>query len=376
MTLFFNLYLFCAAVAIINLVPAAVLLFVLRKARNRKANFLLGLLLLCLAGSLLSDIQVANHFFNRYPQLLDYDSLLVSAIGPLLYFYVLCHTRPDVRLRPVHLLHLLPPILYFLLLWDFFTSDVTTKLAHVEQQDWLAIPHYEVATYLLKILLLLYSIASYRLLLRHRRVIRELASAVEDRQLQWLRDLLLIFIALSVVWVMISLFQQAGYLLGFGVLFFSYWIAYHAVRQKHLFEPASLAAVLPIIQEESKVRYRTSSLTPEDMRNLMERVTQHMTEIQPFLEPDLSLASLAEQLQLTPNSLSQVLNEGFGESFYKFVNRYRAQESQRLLRDPAFRHYSMLGIAYQAGFSAKSTFYKVFKEVVGCSPSEFIHGNK
>ncbi|WP_046246604.1 helix-turn-helix transcriptional regulator [Hymenobacter terrenus] len=375
MTLFSNLYLFCAAVTIINLVPVAVLLIVLRKAQNKKANLILSLLLLCLAGALLSDLLDHTYFFRQYPQLLGYEGLLLSAVGPLLYLYVLYHTRPDMRPLPAHLLHLLPVALHFTILWDFFTGDSTTKLVYVKQQDWGAIPHNEAARHLLKVLLLLYGIASY-LLLRHRRVIRELASSVKDQQLQWLRNLLLIMIGLSVVWMGISLFKQAGYLIGFGMLFFSYWIAYHAVRQKYLFEPASMTAILPLIQEEPEVRYRTSTLKAEDMRGLMEQVTQHINETRPFLEPNLSLTSLAEQLQLTPNSLSQVLNEGFGESFYKFINRHRVQESQRLLRDPAFRHYSMLGIAHQAGFSAKSTFYKVFKEVVGCSPSEFISRNK
>jgi hypothetical protein len=78
MTLVYNLYLFCAAVAIINLVSAAVLLFVLREARNREANLVLGLLLLCLAGSLLSDILNHFYFLNQYPQLL---ALAVTSPG-------------------------------------------------------------------------------------------------------------------------------------------------------------------------------------------------------------------------------------------------------------------------------------------------------
>ncbi|MBD2769192.1 helix-turn-helix transcriptional regulator [Hymenobacter sp. BT664] len=376
MTLSFNIYLFCVAFAVANLLLTAVLLFVLKKARNRKANLALALFLLCLAGSFLSDILLNNNFFQRYPQLMDYDSFLTLALGPLLYFYILYQTRPDMELRPIHLLHLLPLVGYFIILWDFFTSSSAIKRTYISLNWWEAIAHYFLATCLLKAQLLLYGIVSYRLLQRHGRVIQELASAVENLQLRWLRNVLLAVGGLFVVWLVSNLFRPAGYLLGFGVLFFSYWIAYHALSQEYLFEPASVAAVLPIIQEEPEVRYRTSTLTPEDIRTLMERVAQHMAEVRPYLEPELSLARLAAQLQLNPHYLSQVLNEGFGESFYKFVNRHRVQESQRLLLDPALQHYSMLGIAYEAGFSAKSTFYKVFKEVAGCSPSEFVSKNK
>lgn len=100
-----------------------------------------------------------------------------------------------------------------------------------------------------------------------------------------------------------------------------------------------------------------------------------MTHKKPYLNGDLSLTHLAEQLAFNPNQLSQILNEGFGENFYRFVNRYRVEESKRLLLDPAFAHYSVLGIAFQAGFGTKSTFNKTFKELIGLSPSEFVKQN-
>ena len=66
------------------------------------------------------------------------------------------------------------------------------------------------------------------------------------------------------------------------------------------------------------------------------------------------------------------MNEGFGENFYKFINRFRIEESQRLLLNPAFNHFNILGIAFEAGFNSKATFNKTFKENIGISPSEFV----
>ncbi|MBD2769194.1 helix-turn-helix transcriptional regulator [Hymenobacter sp. BT664] len=381
MTLSFTVYLFCVALAIANLVMAAILLLALRKARNRKANLTLSLLLLCLAASFfLGDILYRTSFFERYPHLIESDPFLSLCLGPLLYCYILYQTRPDFQLRPRHLLHLLALPGYFLLLWGFYTADAATKLAYLKPENWLTIPHIVVAPYFKKVQLFGYGVACYWLLVRHGRVMRELVSSIDDRQLRWLRHLLLMAAGLFAVWIVSDEFSDTtsrlGFnMLGFTLLFSSYWVTYHAIAQEYVFAKVGAEAVLPIIQEieEGKdVRYRNSTLTPADIQGLMERLAAHMAHAKPYLDNDLSLTALAEQLQLNPNHLSQVLNEGFGESFYKFVNRHRVEESQRLLRDPAFANYTMLGIAYKAGFNTSSTFYKAFKDVVGCPPSEFM----
>ncbi|WP_052732649.1 helix-turn-helix domain-containing protein [Hymenobacter terrenus] len=374
MTLHLSWYDDCVAVAIINLLLAALLVSMLKKARNRKANVMLAVLMLCLAISFLGDILGVNDFFKSYPHWMEYDPFLTLLLGPLLYSYILYQTRPGFRLRLRHLLHLLPLLIYFLLLWEFYTSGSSIKLAYLKQGNRSNIPHYDLASYFKEAQLFLYGVVCYRLLLQHGRVIQEVASAVENRQLHWLRNLLLMATILFVAWLIVNETNHTTYILGLTLLGFSYWVSYHAIAQEYVFGQAEAAAVQLIVlenEQEKEVRYRNSTLTPEDMQVLMARIATHMDEAKSYLNNELSLTALAEQLELNPNHLSQVLNEGFGESFYKFVNRYRVEESKRLLRDPACAHYNMLGIAYQAGFNAKSTFYKAFKDIVGCSPSEF-----
>jgi AraC-like DNA-binding protein len=96
-----------------------------------------------------------------------------------------------------------------------------------------------------------------------------------------------------------------------------------------------------------------------------------MEKSKSYLKSNLTLTDLAEELQLNPKHLSQVLNEGFNENFYKFVNRYRVEEAKQLLHN-SFEKFSITGIAYEAGFNSKSTFNKAFKEYTGYSPSEYV----
>lgn len=97
-----------------------------------------------------------------------------------------------------------------------------------------------------------------------------------------------------------------------------------------------------------------------------------MTEEQPWLEPELTLTEVAKRLRITPGLLSKVINSGCGQNFNDFVNAYRVREAQRLLADPRFAHYSLVGVALESGFNSRSTFNRVFKKLVGQAPSELI----
>ena len=368
-----SVYLICIVVAAANLQLTAVLLFTLRKARNRQANRVLGTVLLLLGASFMTDVLWTMGFFYHYPHLFEYDTPMSLCIGPLVYLYIRYQINPKNRLQPLDLLHLLPLVIYGWLMRDFLFSSAAAKLDMIDSHG---IPNFFLVQYLKKAQLLLYGVLCYRLLVRHGRVTRELLSNLESRQLQWLKHLLLGAGVLLGVWVISNEISWAQSLLGLTLLGFSYWIAYHALQQESSFAQVATETVLPIIEEEPAVRYRNSSLSKVYLHEAMGKLEQHMLTEKPYLNGDLTLTNLAEQLAFNPNQLSQILNEGFGENFYRFVNRYRVEESKRLLLDPAFEHYNILGIAFQAGFSTKSTFNKTFKELTGLSPSEFVRQHR
>jgi AraC-like DNA-binding protein len=99
-----------------------------------------------------------------------------------------------------------------------------------------------------------------------------------------------------------------------------------------------------------------------------------MTTDKCFLDPDLDLPSLAARMNLTPHELSYLLNKGIGSNFFEFVNSYRVEEAKKLLLSGEHNHYSILGIAYEAGFNSKTTFNTTFKKATGLTPSQFKKG--
>ena len=56
-----------------------------------------------------------------------------------------------------------------------------------------------------------------------------------------------------------------------------------------------------------------------------------MEEKKPFLNPDITLMDIAEQVKIPYRALSEVINNKLNQNFYDFINGYRINESKKLL---------------------------------------------
>lgn len=111
-------------------------------------------------------------------------------------------------------------------------------------------------------------------------------------------------------------------------------------------------------------------LTPEDGAEL-EWIEAEVESRQLYLDPELTLPGLAEQLGLPPRRLSSLVNRGHGSNFSSWINRYRVDEAARRLSDPTAEGENVLEVLYASGFNSKSSFNAAFKRLKGTTPSEF-----
>jgi len=90
-----------------------------------------------------------------------------------------------------------------------------------------------------------------------------------------------------------------------------------------------------------------------------------------YHDPELSLNSLAEKLELGPHELSRIINTALKKSFNDFINEYRIREVTQKMQDPTYDRLTLLGIALDAGFNSKATFNRTFRQMTGKSPKEY-----
>ena len=53
----------------------------------------------------------------------------------------------------------------------------------------------------------------------------------------------------------------------------------------------------------------------------------------PFLNPEITLELLANEISVNPRMLSQIINETFKKNFKSFILEYRIRESMQILAD-------------------------------------------
>lgn len=87
-------------------------------------------------------------------------------------------------------------------------------------------------------------------------------------------------------------------------------------------------------------------------------------------EGDTELASLAQQLHISPRSLQRKLKEA-DLSFTRLLDEVRLELAERYLADARL---SLTDIAFLLGFSEQSAFTRAFKRWHGCPPAQFRHG--
>lgn len=129
-------------------------------------------------------------------------------------------------------------------------------------------------------------------------------------------------------------------------------------------------ALIPLLGLTDK--YRSSSLKGVEEIKLFERLKNLLEEEKGYLSPVLTLKGMADRLATNTKYLSQVVNHQTGCNFQQFLNLYRVEEAKKKILSNSFSNLTLYGVALLCGFKNKSTFYKVFKEVTGLTPKDYI----
>ena len=145
-----------------------------------------------------------------------------------------------------------------------------------------------------------------------------------------------------------------------------YVIGYFSLKKPHVFQVHA--------GEEEAPNIQINRLNQDEVHAIQSRLDHVMGPEKVYQNSDLTLSSLAKQVGTSANNLSWLLNEVYCKTFYDYINGLRIKEYIRRLGNGEHQTKTLLGLAMDVGFKAKSTFNKVFKEELGTTPSTYVKG--
>ena len=123
---------------------------------------------------------------------------------------------------------------------------------------------------------------------------------------------------------------------------------------------------------EKGIKKNSALLDDQTIKYYSAKLLKHISDNRPYLNSELSLRDLANQIEMHPNHLSWLLNNGIGKKFNEFINHYRIENFKSISKDPKNSNITIMGLAYDSGFNSKTVFNTYFKKETGLTPMQFI----
>ena len=330
---------------------------------------------------------VATGFYALTVNFFAVSSLLSTGIissfllqGPFLYLYVSTLTSNKKHFKAKSLLHFTPFVIFVLYL---FIASLFSDYSHGITIDHLSDNAVEPPLFFIILLLItalsgpVYFFLTYKIFLQSKESLLNFSS--QDVNLDWLGKLVSIF---GVVWTLLIIIAVIHHIfnlftmdfcingLFLSLSAFIILIGYFGFKQKDVFISYSIETKAEV-SVEPEIKYVATKMEGTELQQCCNKVQNFMESNRPYLDSELTLPKLAEDLNVTTHHLSQVINEVHGKNFFNFINKYRVDEVKRKIQDPKYQNYTLLGIAFESGFNSKSAFNRVFKNITGTTPSTY-----
>jgi len=297
--------------------------------------------------------------------------------GPLLLLYVNFMTNPLRKFNWFALLHFIPFLVFFTVSVIFREKPILKDLGSFFVPDrFISLRIVYSVCFFLSVTI--YSILAFVEIKKHQDNLKNLVSYTSGViTLNWLKIVSISFyLAYFILFILGGLniignyipFDPYFVIFGFIALF-SFVYSFYGIKQ-----PVIFGEELKPEDEEDKnesEKYVKSGLKEDQATEYLQNLITFVEEKKPYLDRNLSIHQLSLMTGIPRHFITQILNEYHKKNFFLFINEYRVKEVIKKFSDPRFNFYTILAIAFDAGFNSKTTFNAIFKNLTGVTPSEF-----
>lgn len=315
----------------------------------------------------------------RFGFLMFINQIGVHCMSALIYVYSLLMMGRKLKFNFSFLLYfvsaLLPITCWIIYEFTYTEADQYTFLATAYSKPDLLINIMNIAGPIQYLFYMALSLSKVR---KHNKQVDMLYSENEALKIKWLNDfiglMLLLTISLAVSYLFFKESNIELIVLPILSNIFYFFIIYQSFNNSVLFtqeQYVHFQKKFEPMQEVVSEKYQKSSMDQEDIQAYSEKLELLMKNERMYLNSDLTLPLLSEQLELSVNKLSEIINRKYNQNFFDFINQHRVVHAKKCLKDASYDHYTLEAIAEECGFGSKTAFNRAFKKVTGITPSQY-----
>ena len=349
-------------------IQGAVFIGILLYHKNHPGRHFLALLMVALVYNAMETFNWSARL-DQYTMFFDFFPYVTIFLGgPAFYLYYKSQLLPDFRPSKRRLLLVFSP---FLFQFVFAGINSLGYLAYFKL-DWKAIEKpltrmYRVYDFYSEVwsllVFLLFTVLSVRFVWGQMQVQNGTKSKTEAQR--WIKSLMVFQLVFAFGWTMTLLaplwykgeYGPHYYPIELFLVLFLYWITltgYGKVKSIH-----------------SHVVPKPKETNPEAFI-ILGTLEKAMDNERPYLNPNLSLQMLAEQLGISAKEISYALNQAGNTNFNDFVNGRRVEAFCKKMANETKPNLTIFGIAQECGFNSPATFQRAFKKAKSMSPKAYL----
>lgn len=341
-----------------------------KRLQNRLLAAILLTFLLLSCKILLHTLGVWNtSLFRYFPLAID---LLLQ---PLIYLYVRAVARPEKGFKSIDWLHFFPVALFLLHAVVVYVNVLPET--SMSKKDTIAnglffndLKLFE--DYLSVISAWVYGVLSYQTLQTYRRLLHDNISDVRYAANTWLRNVLVLF-GILVLMLTVNIIADRSGLMLFGFYHWQlFYIAIAIIVYYMGFQGYNMRAMPNAVLPHTPKPASGLLYSEDTVEQTRQKITTALQDHKIYRDATLSLVKLADEIQVPVALVSCTINTTMKMNFRNLVNSYRVEEMKARLHDPNLKHLSILGLALDCGFNSEASFYRIFKNVTGMTPKEFM----
>lgn len=359
--------------------------FLLRKPANRKSNFYLAIINLLLGTLSLLTFAFSEIGLGHPVYYLAYLIPFIYFLTPFFYKYTVGLAKIATRNDWYHFLFPLLITLYILVRIPMIiaqakgTGDFLFNLRSVPIDFYLLLQG--------GLVILAGYLISLFFVIRHYHIhIKDVVSSLKKSNLRWLQIQIgiadLCGISMFLVNIGEYFFSESRFHTLFVLVEYSclalFIIFYLSLIYCTFFQAETQVNWSSDAKETKDIstpKYAKQRLKKEIEEEIALKLQDFMNEKKPYLEPDLTIHTLAEALEIPAARITMVINIHLKMNFFTFVNKYRVEYACRLLSCSSERKVNILEIALESGFNSKTSFNIRFKKITGTTPSRYRQQN-